>query len=171
MQRADMQPAKIAAAPGTDPPRPAAAPPPAPFAALPAAPDEPAVLRQVADHLATGPDRPVELTLAPEELGRLRLTLTPVDGGMTLSVAAERPETLDLLRRNIDGLARELQSLGYAELSFSFAQDQRHPRDPPAGPLPRTAPDGPGVRPGTAATPPATAAMDRPAGSALDLRL
>lgn len=63
-----------------------------------------------------------EMTLAPEELGRVKMKLHVQDGSLSLSLVAERPETLDLLRRNIDQLAREFRDLGYANLSFSFSQ-------------------------------------------------
>ena len=70
-------------------------------------------------------DRPVELTLNPEELGRVRMTLLASDDGMTVQLTVERPETLDLLRRNIDILASDLRKAGYEQLSFGFAGDPR----------------------------------------------
>ena len=67
------------------------------------------------------PSRPVEITLSPEELGRVRLSVSASDGGIVVNVVAERPETLDLLRRHIDQLGQEFQALGYADIGFSFA--------------------------------------------------
>ena len=81
----------------------------------------PRVIQVIADAARALQDRPVEVTLNPVELGRVRLTLQSVDGAMSVAVAVERPETLDLLRRNIDMLASQLRELGYKELSFSFA--------------------------------------------------
>lgn len=81
----------------------------------------PRVIQVIADAARALQDRPIEVTLNPEELGRVRLTLRSVDGSMSVSVAVERPETLDLLRRNIDMLASQLRELGYKDLSFSFA--------------------------------------------------
>ena len=81
----------------------------------------PRVIQVIAEAARALQDRPVEVTLNPEELGRVRLTLRSVDGSMSVSVAVERPETLDLLRRNIDMLASQLRELGYKDLSFSFA--------------------------------------------------
>ncbi len=78
--------------------------------------------QQVADVARMMPDRPVELTLSPEELGRLRLTFTVDGGSMAVAVNAERPETLDLLRRHIDALAQELREIGYENVSFDFNQ-------------------------------------------------
>jgi flagellar hook-length control protein FliK len=66
-------------------------------------------------------NRPVELTLQPEELGRVRLTLRAGDGSMAVAIAVERPETLDLLRRHIDQLANQLRDIGYQNLTFEFA--------------------------------------------------
>ncbi len=76
---------------------------------------------EAARHLRHGP---VELTLSPEELGRVRLTLTAEGGAMTLAVHAERGETLDLLRRNVETLAAEFREMGFANLNFSFARDR-----------------------------------------------
>ena len=80
------------------------------------------VAQQVADVARMMPDRPVELTLNPEELGRLRMTFTVDGGSMAVAVTAERPETMDLLRRHIDALAQELREIGYEDVSFDFAQ-------------------------------------------------
>jgi len=66
-------------------------------------------------------DRPVELTLHPAELGRVRMTLQAGDGAMAVLITVERPETLDLLRRNIDQLADQLRDIGYQKLTFDFA--------------------------------------------------
>jgi len=44
---------------------------------------------------------------------------------MGVIVAVERPETLDLLRRNIDLLADQLSDIGYETLSFEFVEDDR----------------------------------------------
>ena len=78
--------------------------------------------QQVADVARMMPDRPVELTLSPEELGRLRLTFNVDGGAMAVAVTAERPETMDLLRRHIDMLAQELRDIGYDDVSFDFGQ-------------------------------------------------
>ena len=66
-------------------------------------------------------DGPVELTLNPEELGRVRMTLRSGEGTMMVTITVERPETLDLLRRNIDQLGNQLRDIGYHDLTFEFA--------------------------------------------------
>jgi hypothetical protein len=69
-------------------------------------------------------DRPVEVTLSPEELGRVRMTLATHDGNLTMVIQADRPETLDLLRRHIDTLAQDFRDLGFDDLNFSFGHDR-----------------------------------------------
>lgn len=74
----------------------------------------------VADSLVRAPDRPVEIALNPEELGRVRMSLSTTETGITLMISAERPETLDLMRRNIEDLAAEFRRLGYEDIGFQF---------------------------------------------------
>src|SRR5690606_15291901 len=62
--------------------------------------------------------------------------LSMADDGLTLSIVAERAETLDLIRRNADQLTRDLRDLGYQQIAFAFGQDRRPPRDR-ASPDPR----------------------------------
>jgi flagellar hook-length control protein FliK len=85
------------------------------------------VTAQVAEAARMLSNGPVELALSPEELGRVKMTLSATEGGMTLVVTAERPETLDLLRRNIDLLAQDFREMGYESLEFSFGQERRSP--------------------------------------------
>ena len=80
----------------------------------------PVVMTQVAEAARTLREGQMEITLVPEELGRVRLTMTPSEAGMAVTIMAERPETLELMRRNIDLLARDLSSEGFENLSFSF---------------------------------------------------
>ncbi len=76
---------------------------------------------QLADVAKVLRDGQVEVTLYPEELGRVRLTMTPSEAGMTVGLMAERPETLDLMRKYIDLLADELAKQGFENISFDFA--------------------------------------------------
>ncbi len=79
------------------------------------------VAMQIADVARQLPDRPVEITLTPEELGKVRLSFhLSENGAMNVVVAAERADTLELLRRNIDSLASEFHDMGYSESGFSF---------------------------------------------------
>ncbi|WP_294608849.1 flagellar hook-length control protein FliK [uncultured Roseovarius sp.] len=69
-------------------------------------------------------NRPIDLILSPAELGPLRLSLSSLDGVMSVTVTAERPETLDLMRRHIDTLAQEFLNIGYGKAEFSFGGGQ-----------------------------------------------
>jgi flagellar hook-length control protein FliK len=62
----------------------------------------------------------VEVRLSPEELGRVRLSMTTIENGMNVLVTTERPETLDLIRRNIELFAADLAGQGFQNLNFSF---------------------------------------------------
>ncbi len=62
----------------------------------------------------------VEIALNPEELGRVSITFSGRDDGAYLTILADRPETLDLMRRHISVLSQEFQKLGYGDLSFDL---------------------------------------------------
>ncbi len=70
---------------------------------------------------ADGQTRIAELRLDPPELGRLTVTLSFTEDGLSAVIAADRGETMDLLRRNADHLMRELSAAGFegADLQFS----------------------------------------------------
>ena len=82
------------------------------------------VLTQIVSVARTAVDGAIEVKLSPEELGRVRLSMTGAENGMTVQVTAERPETLDLIRRNIELFASDLLEQGFQNLSFSFGDDQ-----------------------------------------------
>lgn len=82
------------------------------------------VARQIAETLQQMPNRPVEITLNPQELGRVRLSLSSSEAGIVVHLLAERPETMDLMRRQISDLQSAFQDIGYRDIRFSFS-DQR----------------------------------------------
>ncbi len=85
--------------------------------------------KQLGVVMSAPPDQPIELVLTPEELGRVRMVLTAQDDGLRLVVQADRPETLDLMRRHAEQLTRDFKDLGYQDISFSFDSQsgfQRH---------------------------------------------
>jgi len=87
----------------------------------------------LSDLLLRRTDGPVELTLSPEELGRVRLSLSPDGDGLHVTVHVERGDTLDLLRRNSDLLLQEIRAQGFSGATFSFsgwAGDRPEPRAP-----------------------------------------
>lgn len=89
------------------------------------------ISRQVADAVPRIGDAALEITLHPEELGRLKLTLTTGEGAPVLHVLADRPETMDLIRRHIDLLMREFGAQGFAGLDVALGQDRRGQGHPP----------------------------------------
>ena len=80
----------------------------------------PATLVQAASR-ADRDDR-VELLLDPVELGRVRFELTSSADRVQVNVSVERPETLDLLRRNVDSLRAEFREAGFDAATLSFSQ-------------------------------------------------
>ena len=82
-------------------------------------------------------DGVIEVRLQPEELGRVRLTMVAGEAGLSIQVTAERPETLDLIRRHIDAFESDLRDQGFAGMSFSFGaetQEESDRRERDAGP-------------------------------------
>ena len=63
----------------------------------------------------------VEIQLAPHELGRLRIRVAVESEVTRVTVQAERPETLDLMRRNGEVLMKELRAAGFAGGTLDFA--------------------------------------------------
>jgi hypothetical protein len=95
------------------------APPPPHIAS---AADMPGVSRQILAALAQSPGGAVDVTLSPDELGRVRLSLSTTDlGGIVVNVIADRPETMDLIRRHLDMLAQDFRDIGYGSVSFGFS--------------------------------------------------
>ncbi|MEO1637946.1 MAG: flagellar hook-length control protein FliK [Pseudomonadota bacterium] len=98
--------------------------------------------RQIASQIGLAisqqPGKPVEIALHPEELGRVRFSLSAGDGVVVMALQAERAETQDLLRRHIDVLAQELRALGYDNLSFSFGSTAQGQADGNEGDTPAT---------------------------------
>lgn len=92
-------------------------------------------VQQIATAIQNNGERAFELRLNPAELGKIRISLTPGDGGMTVNIVADRPETLDLLRRHVNLLAEDFRDIGYDDTAFSFGEDSR-------GQEPGTAPEG-----------------------------
>jgi flagellar hook-length control protein FliK len=96
-------------------------PPPVP--AGPAATLPPQVPAQIAAAIAARPERPLELRLSPAELGGMTLNLRQDGDILRVVLQADRPDTLDLLRRNGDILLEELRLAGFSGADLSFADD------------------------------------------------
>jgi len=118
-------------------------------------------LPQIAQATIDGAPGVTEIRLSPEELGSIRMDLRTDGDRATLVVSAERPETLDLLRRNADRLASEFRAAGFQDLDLGFGRwggsDDRQAtpggrHDPPA-PSDEPRGDWPDLGPTVAASP------------------
>jgi len=66
----------------------------------------------------------VELVLSPQELGSVRMVFSNTEAGLFVQIAAERPETNDLLRRNADLFLRDLRDAGHEAVTLDFSTGQ-----------------------------------------------
>lgn len=94
----------------------------------------PTPVEQIAAVVTATPGDTFEIALAPEELGRVHMHLEPSDGTLTVLIQADRPETLDLLRRNGEALAQDFRALGYEDVSLDFRSGGGSGRYPGAAP-------------------------------------
>ncbi|RLJ41202.1 flagellar hook-length control protein FliK [Litoreibacter meonggei] len=78
---------------------------------------------QICNALETSVNQDIEIRLDPEELGRVRIVLSPRETGMNVVVFSDRPEVLDLMRRNSDMLEADFSDIGYESSNFSFEQE------------------------------------------------
>lgn len=100
---------------------------------------QPSATAQIAQMLAKAKGDRFEITLTPEELGRVRIHLQQSEVGLQVLIATERPETLDFLRKNIATLSRELSDLGFSGARFEFEhghQDKQQRKRRAASDLP-----------------------------------
>ena len=80
------------------------------------------VIRQIGEAIVDRGGDVVELRLEPEELGHVRFRMTGGEHALSMTILADRPETLDLLRRHVDQLARHLDDLGCSATQFRFGE-------------------------------------------------
>jgi hypothetical protein len=70
-------------------------------------------------------DGTFEVALQPEELGRVRISISPQEGGIMIAVQAERGDTIDLMRRHAASLEQAFRDLGNGSVSLSFGHDPK----------------------------------------------
>ena len=99
----------------------------------------PALAEHIKQHITPGKPASLELSLAPEELGKMRMVMTPDGDKLRIVIQAERPETLELLRRNTESFSQDLRQSGYSSTSFSFSGWGSSPSAPPPQKTDRTA--------------------------------
>ncbi len=100
----------------------------------------PTVAAQLIHHSAAAKAGPVELLLTPDDLGHLKFQIHHEGETVRVVLAAERPETLDLLRRHGDQLLQEFRHAGFSGATLSFGEWSQQDRAPaPKTPLPEAA--------------------------------
>lgn len=109
------------------------------------APPRTAIVQDLAVQVSRMGEGRSEIMLNPVELGRVRLQLRQQDGNLVIQISAERPETTELIRRNLDGLLSELRQQGFGSIDLGFGTDEGTARD--RSPEPRTLREVAGVRP------------------------
>lgn len=102
-------------------------------------------MQQVGEHVRNSSGNKIEIALCPLELGRVRIVLSPSEAGLSVSVLADRPETLDLMRRHIDDLGETLSDMGYEDIAFSFGQNEQTSGDETFNGDDRQTPDMSGI--------------------------
>ncbi|MBP1805057.1 flagellar hook-length control protein FliK [Rubellimicrobium aerolatum] len=78
------------------------------------------VARQIAAQPALRTGGAAEVSLAPKELGELRLSVEVVGDGLRVHIEAARPDTADLMRRHVEALRQELRQEGLGGVSVSI---------------------------------------------------
>ena len=77
---------------------------------------------QLHQHTAAAKADGVDVLLQPEELGHVKFQIQQHGETVRILLSAERPETLDLLRRHSDLLLQEFRQSGFAQASLNFGQ-------------------------------------------------
>jgi flagellar hook-length control protein FliK len=79
------------------------------------------IATQLAEAFAAKGERNMEVSLNPEELGRVKMRVSTSEAGIVMTIQTERPETGDLMRRHINELAEEFRRMGFQDISFEFS--------------------------------------------------
>lgn len=69
------------------------------------------------------------IQLDPIELGSVSFSMDTGPSGLVVTVTADRPETLELMRRHADQFIADLRQSGFAGASLNFGQSQHAPAD------------------------------------------
>lgn len=162
-------------------PRPAEAPaplPPAPAPAAPATPPLPVVAlpAAIAIKALDGANR-FDIRLDPEDLGRVDVSLEiDKDGGIRASIAAEKPEALQLIVREAKSLEQAFDQAGFRRddnaLSFSLSDQRQFSQSQQQDSQQQSRPQSTRFFvEGEADLPPALASMMQSADGRLDVRI
>ncbi|GGH27936.1 hypothetical protein GCM10010973_16520 [Cribrihabitans marinus] len=89
------------------------------------------VAAQLSDAVQRRSEGRFELSLNPEELGRVQLSVRSTETGLVVTLLTERAETQELMRRHMDQLAEEFSRIGYGDVAFDFSGSGGDPSDRP----------------------------------------
>lgn len=84
--------------------------------------EAPPIIRQVVDAAIRSRGEVIEITLSPEELGRVRMVIGHQDRAPHLVIWADRPDTLDQLRRHADLLSEEFRQAGMEGAQLDYRE-------------------------------------------------
>ncbi len=82
------------------------------------------IAAQLPQLLTKADTQTLELRLDPPELGRVTIHIKAQDQQIIAQVVADRPDTVDLMRRHADMLTSTLARAGFAQADLSFQQGQ-----------------------------------------------
>jgi len=89
----------------------------------------------------SGRPGPIEIALAPEELGRVRLHMIANGDNMRVHIMVERPETMDLFRRGAEGFLNDLRQAGFSGATLNFSGWDNNTPSRPQAPAPLSTED------------------------------
>lgn len=70
----------------------------------------------------SGNHGPIEIALAPDELGRVRLHMVPDGDNLRVTIMVERPETMDLFRRSAEAFLTDLRQAGFSGATLNLSE-------------------------------------------------
>ncbi|MCF6305807.1 MAG: flagellar hook-length control protein FliK [Rhodobacteraceae bacterium] len=82
------------------------------------------ISQQILVQISKTADPRIEIRLDPPELGRVVVNMVTTDSGVYATVSAERPEIIELMRRNADILAAAFEKAGFGQADLHFQSDQ-----------------------------------------------
>jgi len=91
--------------------------------------DVPHPIRQIIQSLPEIPPKHTvqyDIDLHPKELGHVKITLRPTDSTITVHIACDVDTTAQLVRRHVENLSRDLQTMGYTQVNIDLGQSTKH---------------------------------------------
>lgn len=83
------------------------------------------IVNSIAEATIKAQNGTVELRLSPEELGRVRISMSHHEHGISVVLNVDRDDTLSLLRRHASELAAALREAGLGEATIEFANREQ----------------------------------------------